>query len=96
MLMKWKFTQTTGERKRYTLDYSDWLDTGELVSTVTYAVTPVTASPVVVNGTSTTDSGGIFYMSGGLVDRRYEILITMTSSQGQIKQDEVTLHIVNL
>lgn len=86
-----KYFKDPDERKRYTVDYSDWLDSGELISSVTFEVTPSTGTPVVIDGDSIDpDSTGIvFYASEGADGTTYRVYITMTSSNGQIKQDTV-------
>lgn len=45
-----KFIQLVGEKKRYEIDYSDWLDTGEHISTVTLSADPTT-TPALVGDT---------------------------------------------
>lgn len=86
-----KYFQDPDERKRYEIDYEDWLDTGELVSSVTFEVTPSTGTPVVIDGTAIDpDSKGIvFHASEGSAGTTYKVYVTMTSSNGQIKQDTV-------
>ena len=46
-----KYVKAVLDRKRYQIDYTDWLDTGELVSSVAFSVPNNTvASPLVVDG----------------------------------------------
>lgn len=86
-----KYFQDPDERKRYTIDYEDWLDQGELISSVTFDVTPSTGTPVVIDGDAIDpDSlGVVFYASEGTAGVTYKVYVTMTSSNGQIKQDTV-------
>lgn len=86
-----KYFKVPADRKRYTIDYTDWLDTGELVTAVTFEVTPSTGSPVVVDGDSIDpDSKGIvFYASEGEVGTTYRAFVTMETSNGQIREDSV-------
>jgi hypothetical protein len=86
-----KFIKSPAERKRYTIDYSNWLDTTETVASVTYAVTPVEAGGLVVDSSSVTPTTGIFYISLGNLSSAYTITATMTSSANQIKQDTIAV-----
>lgn len=86
-----KFFKAPGERKRYSIAYGDWLDSGELLNTVTFQVTPVDASPVVIDGIAI-ETGGIsvvFYASGGLDGKSYKAIALATTSGGQVKEDTV-------
>jgi hypothetical protein len=86
-----KYFKAPDERKRYSINYTDWLDTGELLSNVTFEVTPVDADPVVINGI-TIESGNksvVFYAAGGIDGKSYKAITTATTSGGQVKEDTV-------
>lgn len=85
------FTKTPAERKRYAVDYSDWLDTGETLAAYTVEVSPATASPLVVNPNALgpTSTVFVFFVSGGLDRTQYTVDIRMTTSGGQIKEDTI-------
>lgn len=85
------FVKTPIERKRYAIDYSEWLDTGETLSTVIYTVSPTTTSPLVVDATSIGSGNtlAVFFVSGGLNGKQYTIDVVATTSGGQIKEDTV-------
>lgn len=86
-----KYFKSPADRKRYTIDYTDWLDSAELISTVTFEVTPVGTSVLVIDGIAidTDAKGVVFYASEGLDGTNYKAFPTMTSSNGQIKEDEI-------
>lgn len=86
-----KYFKSPVDRKRYTISYSDWLDTAELVSTVTFEVTPSETSMLVIDGIEIDPDGKgvVFYASEGVDGSAYKAFPTMTSSDGQIKEDEV-------
>jgi hypothetical protein len=89
-----KFTKTPAERKRYTLDYSNWLDTGETVTGSAFAITPTTASPFFIDGQGIV--GGtqlLFYVNGGLDQSDYLVTVSITTSGGQTKQDTLTFNV---
>ena len=82
-----KFVQHPDERKRYNIDYEEWLDTDEMVSSVTFEVTPTTGTPLTIDGSDIDDDGKIvsLFVSGGDHEETYEVLVTATTSAGQIK-----------
>lgn len=85
-----KFFKTSTERKRYKIDYDPWLDTGEKVSTVTYEVTNATTPVTVENSQVAADGRSVsFFVAGGADGQNYEVLVTMTTDGGQIKEDEI-------
>jgi hypothetical protein len=86
-----KYSKVPADRKRYSIDYSDWLDQSELVSSVTFGVTPSEAGMLVIDGTSidTTKTISVFYASAGNVGSVYTVAVTMTTSGGQIREDTV-------
>lgn len=87
-----KYVKAEGERKRYSIDYSDWLDTGETLDAVAFAVlSPVTVPPLVVDDVMVEPSatGVQYYVSGGLDGKTYEVQATASTSGGQEKVDTV-------
>jgi hypothetical protein len=85
-----KFKQAPLEKRRYFVDYSDWLDTGETIpSPATLNVVEATVPPLVVDGItlSTGNTGVVFYVSGGLDGEEYQVDIITTTSAGQVKED---------
>ena len=90
-----KFTKQPSERKRYVVNYSDWLDTSETLLDVAFVVEPTTASPLVVDASAlSTDSKAVsMFVNGGLNATTYTITLTATTSGGQVKEDEVVFTI---
>lgn len=91
------FNKTPAERKRYAIDYSEWLDTGETVSSYTFTVTPTTTSPLVVDATAldATNKVLVFFVSGGLNGKQYTVDVRTTTSGGQLKEDTVLYAVRN-
>lgn len=92
MMRLGKFSKTPDERKRYTVDYTDWLDTSETVSQAAYAVRQATSSPLVIDAQSilTGNKKISFYVSGGNDQETYDLEVKVTTSTGQIKEDVVS------
>lgn len=86
-----KYVKSILERKRYWINYSNWLDTGETVSTVVFSVDKPTTPPLVVDGVQNTADGLSvqYYVSGGVDGVDYVVSALLTTSQGQVKLDEV-------
>lgn len=88
-----KFLKSPAEIKRYKLEYRDWLDTGEYCASVTFSVTPVSAaSPLyVIADTIAASSTAIaFVVSGGAVGAVYTVVIRMTTTGNQVKEDTIS------
>jgi hypothetical protein len=87
-----KYVKAATEQKRYQIKYDNWLDTGEQVTGVVFAVNKVTVPPLVVSLVQLTPDGlGVQYYVGGGVDGvDYIVTATMTTSVGpQTKIDDV-------
>lgn len=87
-----RFIKTPAERKRYSLDYSEWLDTGETVTGATFAITPTgTATPLVVDASSISASGTevVYFVNYGTDGTTYTLDVVVTTSGGQTKEDQV-------
>lgn len=86
------FKQTPQEKKRYTISYSDWLDDGEVASSVVFGIDNVTTTPLVVEGSAIQVDGlGVsFYVSGGEDGEQYQLNILMETDAGQRKEDYMT------
>jgi hypothetical protein len=87
-----RYVKAAVERKRYQIKYDNWLDTGEQVTSVTFAVDKATTPPLVVDGVQNTPDGlGVqYYCSGGVDGVDYIVTATLITSTGpQTKIDDV-------
>jgi hypothetical protein len=86
-----KYSQAPTENKLYTVDYSQWLGVGETVTQITLTVTPVTAPPLAMSNQAIAPSGtSISYFAGGGVSGQiYELVVQITTSLAQVKDDAV-------
>jgi hypothetical protein len=86
-----KYFKAPHDRKRYSIDYTDWLDIGETVSDVTFEVTPNTANVLVIDGVSIDPNakGVVFYASEGLDGKNYKVIVHMETSGAQHRDDTV-------
>lgn len=86
-----RFIQTPTERKKYTVNYTDWLAAGESIISFAYSSVPASPTPARIDAYSITSPTVPIYISGGVDGTQYKILITATTSLGQIKNDEVVI-----
>lgn len=88
-----KYVKASSDRKRYQIDYTEWLDTGEAVSAVVFTIEANAIAPLLVVDdvmVLPTGLGVQYYVSGGVGGATYRILADLTTTTGpQIKLDEV-------
>lgn len=86
-----RYVKTPAERKRYAIDYSEWLETGETVSTYSFSVSPTTSPVLEIDATSLADANQtiVFFVSGGVNGQQYTVDVQATTSGGQIKEDTI-------
>jgi len=97
------YVKTPEERKRYSIDYYDWLDQDEIIDTVNFSTSPqepddytgftfvVDAYEIFNNGTEV-----IFYVFGGIDGWQYLVDVEIITAGGQVKQDQVLFQIREL
>lgn len=87
------FTQTPIEKKRRAISYSNWLDDGEVVSDHAVLVSPLTDPPLVVSDgfAADADTTIVYYTSGGVSGVPYTLKMIMTTSESQIKEDDIQI-----
>jgi hypothetical protein len=93
-----KFKQAPLETRRYFVDYSEWLDTGEiLIAPLVVNVVETTTPPLVISSEviSSDNLGVVFYVSGGLDGEQYQVDVIVTTSLGQVKEDNFTYNIIS-
>ena len=93
-----RFSKTPAERKRYAVDYSQWLETGETVTTRQFTVTPATTPPMQVDASSITNSGlnVVFFVSSGQDAQQYKVELVSTTSLGQVKEDVIYFNVKDI
>jgi len=85
------FIKTPAERKRYAVDYSNWLETGETVSS--YTITPTSGLTISSSTLTTGNTVLVFFVAGGTAGQQYTLDILANTSGGQIKEDTVLFNI---
>lgn len=91
------FYQTPVERKRYSVSYKRWLDPGEVIFDHTITISPLTDPAMIAEESFATEGATAitFYLKGGVVGQVYDVRLIATTTQGQIKQDDLQLAVVS-
>ena len=88
-----KYVKAAGDRKRYQIDYTDWLDIGESVVSVVFTIVQVTVPPLVIDTIAVLPTGlGVqYYASGGIDGQTYTVYANLTTSSApaQTKLDDI-------
>lgn len=89
------FAKANIEKKRYTLDYECWLDEGETLVDFAIVITPATTPPLVASGAygNAANTRITVYLSQGLVGAVYTVMFIATTSQGQVKRDDLQMRV---
>lgn len=85
-----KYVKAATDRKRYQIDYTDWLDTGEQVQSVGFTSDP--PGQLVIDDIQVLPTGlGVqYYASAGLDGVTYRVLAELVTTIGpQDKLDEI-------
>jgi len=89
-----QFTQDNPENRRYILDYTLQLSSGETVTGLTFTISsPTGDNPAnfTVNSLTIASAGtmAFFYATGGTANQQYEVAFLATTSIGQVFEDVV-------
>lgn len=86
------------EVHRINVGYSKWLADGETLSLISTEVSPTTETPFeIASVVMDVDSKGIAMLLGGGEDGEiYKITVLATTTQGQVKEDEIEFHVQEL
>lgn len=86
-----RFVKFPLERKRYRIDYSEWLDTSEQIDTVSFSVLPITDNPLNIDAFEIAPGNQdvVFFASAGLAGTNYTVYVTVHTNGGQTKEDTI-------
>jgi len=92
------FKHTPQEKKRYTVAYSDWLDDGEVISSVSFGIDNTTDPVLLIESSAIAVDGlGVtFFVSGGLDEEEYLIAILAETDAGQRKEDYMKIVVADV
>jgi hypothetical protein len=82
---------TVGNRRRYSIDYTAWLDEGVTVDTATVTSS---SSTVTIDTVSVAGNKVIFFVNGGVLNETFTASIQMVDSKTEIKNDTMDFFVV--
>lgn len=89
---------TAGNRRRWRIDYSGWLDEGVTATSAAVTLTDTTLAPftgATIDTVSVNPSGQVvFWTNGGVVNELFTANVAMTDSIGEVKKDTVSFTVV--
>jgi hypothetical protein len=88
---------TVGNKTRFRLDYSEWLEDGSTLASGTAAVLVVVPAitDVIVSAVSVDAQGHlVFFVAGGSVNEVFTIAVQAVDSRGEIKNDTISFSCV--
>lgn len=89
-----RYRQQPSELRRREVDYTDWLADDETIeSPVVTSVTPTTSPTFDLDSVTVDPTGKIveYFAGGGLSGTDYVVMIRITTSDGQVREDEVEI-----
>lgn len=89
-----RLQKSPSERKRYTVNYNNWLAESETIVEKSFVITPATVPPLelVTSAVNPSGKGLVFYIGGGVDKEVYKIEVFITTSDSQIKEDTITVY----
>lgn len=90
-MMLAKRPHTVGNRRRYQINYSDWLDEGVTVASATVNSSSQTAP---IDGVTVAGNRVIFFVNGGVLNEIFTASIQMIDSKTGIKNDTMEFFVV--
>lgn len=98
-----RFNKQPAEIKKYQIDYSEWLATGETVTSVVTAVTLLNPAaddvgePTLTVGTTQIVGGTVYeyYMSSGTDGKRYKVTFQASTSDSQTVESEIEFKVTD-
>jgi hypothetical protein len=99
-----RFNKQPNEVKKYQVDYSEWLATGETVSSVPTSVTLLNPAaddvgePTLTIGTTQIVGGNVFeyYVSSGTDGKRYKVTFQASTTDSQTVESEVEFKVKDI
>ena len=82
---------TEGDTKRWTVNYADWLDNAATIEQIDAQSNSVTCT---VGSVQILGHDIVFFLSGGELNERLNVSLTMTDDLGNIKHDTIAFTVI--
>lgn len=92
------FTKSPVERKRYAVDYTDWLENTETLSSATFSIAPNADPASLEINEHVIDAAGkllTIFVNAGVTGVSYIATVQVETSDGQIKEDQIVFVVRN-
>ena len=86
-----KRPHTVGNRRRYRINYEDWLEEGVTVDTATVVSSSATAT---IDTVSVAGNSVVFFVNGGVLNEEFTASISMVDSKTGIKHDTMDFFVI--
>jgi len=87
------YPKTTVDNIRFEIDYSEWLVAPEVLTDYEFGSDPtglLITTVSIVDGTSL-----VFFLGGGMDGEAHNLLVTITTSGGQVRQDFIVVTVAD-
>jgi hypothetical protein len=84
-------THTAGDTKRWSVSYDRWLDNTAEIETIDIQSSSTTCT---VNAPQILGHDVIFFLTGGTLNERVTLTLTMTDDLGNVKHDTIAFTVV--
>jgi hypothetical protein len=82
---------TEGDTKRWTINYDSWLDNAAVIEDIDVQSDSTTCT---IEDVSKSGPDVIFFLTGGTLNERLTVSLTMTDSFGNIKHDTIKFTVI--
>lgn len=82
---------TVGDTKRWTVNYADWLANTATIAQIDVQSNSVSAT---VGNIAILGQEIVFFLSGGTLNERLTVTLTMTDNLGNIKHDTIAFTVI--
>jgi hypothetical protein len=86
---------TIGNTRRYSVNYSEWLEHGETLASGTATMLTPGINDIVISGVSVAPSNRLYFtLAGGSANEIFTIAVSITDSRGEVKNDTCNFNCV--
>lgn len=86
-------SHTVGNKKRWIVNYCQWLGPGDTLSSCTVTSSSSTCT---VSGAAVLPSANkvVFFLNGGVLNETFTVSVQVTDSRGEIKNDTISFTVI--
>jgi len=88
------YAKAPDSRVDFSLDWTDWLGSGETISSASWRVDPDDADGLTLDGQIDADALRGIHVSGGVRGHMYRLLCRVTTSAGRVVERGISLKVM--